>query len=140
MGIPFDELLADFSSGDIGAQDNALRLTEEVFGKQLPCDYKEFLAYSNGGEGYFGKHYLILWKTDELGKFNKEYQVLEYAAGLILFGSNGGGEGFAFDTRVVPYKVVLVPFVGMDLQHAIPVADSFVGLLERMIRTDGPLI
>jgi hypothetical protein len=31
-----------------------------------------------------------LWNIDELGPFNKAYQVEEYAPGLLLFGSSAG--------------------------------------------------
>lgn len=29
--------------------------------------------------------------------FNEEYQVRQYAPGVILFGSDGGGEAYGFD-------------------------------------------
>ena len=51
----------------------------------------------------------------------------------------GGGEGFAFDTRSTPYRVMQVPFIGMSLDDAFFVADSFTRLLERMVEIGGPL-
>lgn len=36
----------------------------------------------------------------------------EFFPGLLLFGSDGGGEGFAFSMRDTPWSVVQVPFSG----------------------------
>lgn len=133
------QLLEDFTLEPAASADN-LRNLRAIKGVELPDDYFSFLAEFNGGEGFIGVEYLILWKTEELEQFNREYEVETYAPGLFLFGSNGGGEGFGFDTKSTPYKVVQVPFVGMDWKHASNVADNFLDLLEKMSRTDGSLL
>lgn len=133
------KLLDDFTAGSYTSSD-VLSDVEESCGISFPEDYRSFFLKMNGGEGFIGEEYLILWKVDELEQFNKEYEVEKYAPGLFLFASNGGGEGFAFDTRSLPFKVVQVPFIGMDLQHATPVADSFLNLFERMYQSDGSLL
>ena len=46
--------------------------------------------------------------------FNRDYEVESYCPELLLFGSSGGGEAYAFDKRSLPWRVVEVPFVGMD--------------------------
>ena len=77
----------------------------------------------------------MLWKIDELLRFNREYEVPEYAPGLFLFGSNGGGEAFAFDLRAEGRNpVVSVPFIGMDVRDALPLAETFDGFLEHLAR------
>lgn len=129
-------LIGDFSFGECASEDALSQLDKLC----LPDDYLSILSESNGGEGFVGEEYFILWKAEELISFNKEYGVEKYAPGIFLFGSNGGGEGFGFDTRTKPYKVVEIPFIGMDLQYATPVADSFTHLLERMKASDGPLL
>ncbi len=139
MSIPLDEILADFSGEAPGSGQNIGEAEKEI-GKPLPADYRAFLLRHNGGEGFIGKHYLILWKTEELAQFNREYEVEKYAPGLVAFGSSGGGEGFAFDTRKAPYQVVQMPFIGMSLSDAVRVADSFEKLLEKMIQSDGSLL
>jgi hypothetical protein len=125
---------------DPAASVESLQQLRAIKGIELPEDYRSFLAEANGGEGFVGREYLILWKVQELESFNREYEVERYAPGLFLFGSNGSGEGFAFDTRETPYKVVQVPFIGMSLECATDVADSFLNLLERMSRSDGSLL
>jgi len=61
---------------------------------------------------------------------NRSYQITEYAPGLLLFGSDGGGEAFAFDIRSGEESIVSVPFVGMDLHLARPVARDFQTFLQ----------
>ncbi|MHC6526848.1 SMI1/KNR4 family protein [Vibrio splendidus] len=129
-------LLDDFSF-EGGASKDALSELDQL---GLPDDFLSIFAELNGGEGFVGEEYLILWKAEELIPFNKEYEADKYAPGIFLFGSNGGGEGFGFDTRSKPYKIVEIPFIGMDLQYATPVAESFTHLLERMKVSDGSLL
>ena len=99
----------------------------------LPDDYLRFLHRFNGREGFVGPHsYVILWRLEELLKCNAGYRVSEYAPGLFFFGSDGGGEGFAFDTRFESKPIITVPFVGMDLslvREIAPDFDKFLDLL-----------
>jgi cell wall assembly regulator SMI1 len=112
---------------------------ESALGTPLPDDYKEFLRRHDGGEGFIGSHYLILWKSAQLKPFNDGYEFQKYAPALVAFGSDGGGDAFAFDTRTNPYPIVLVPFIGMSHEDAYSVASSFPELLQRMKDTPGSL-
>jgi len=103
----------------------------------LPGDYVEFLKLGNGGEGFVGaSEYLILWGAEELVSMNEAYEVQKYVPGLLLFGSNGGGEAYGFDTRSPEWLVVRVPFVGMDWNLAQFVSTSFTALLKRLYETE----
>ena len=119
--------------------EESLENIETKLNIKLPSDYILFLKEANGGEGFIGENYLILWKAEELGPYNHDYQVAEYAPGIFLFGSNGGGEAFGFDTRTHPYKIVQLPFVGMELKYAHCIADSFYELLDKMGSLDESL-
>jgi cell wall assembly regulator SMI1 len=48
------------------ATDAAIRATEKQLNAELPREYKDFLRSSDGGDGFVGKNYLILWRVDEL--------------------------------------------------------------------------
>jgi hypothetical protein len=106
----------------------------------LPIDYVRFLQQMNGGEGFIGEHaYVALWRVEELSERNTGYEVAEFAPGLLLFGSNGGGEAFAFDTRSGQFRIVAVPFIGMDdLSDAIVIATNFRTFLEVLFATGIP--
>jgi hypothetical protein len=108
----------------------AIRQFEIDSGVRLPGDYARFLQKANGGEGFIGNAYVILWRVEELLEMNRAYQVADYAPGLFLFGSDGGGEAFAFDARSDVKPIVSVPFIGMDLNLVHPVAQNFATFLE----------
>ncbi len=133
-----DDLLSEFRRSE-PCPLVALDAAEKALGIDLPADYRAFLGISDGGEGFIGKGYLILWRAAELQPFNRDYEVPTYAAGLVAFGSDGGGEMFAFDYRFQPPPVVMVSFIGMSHDDALVVADSFNSLLARMKRAAGSL-
>jgi cell wall assembly regulator SMI1 len=133
------ERLAGIEGND-GASEAEVKRAEEECKLQFPPDYRNFLVEMNGGEGFIGEHYLMLWKAMELVEFNRDYQVDIYAPGLLLIASNGGGEGFGFDTRDSTLPIVQVPFIGMSLDSAVLVASSFSDLIARMERTSGSLL
>src|SRR5262245_14497856 len=96
-----------------GATASAIEQFEAESGVQLPEDYAQFLRDTNGGEGPMGRDaYVMLWRVEELSSMNKAYMVTLYAPGLLLFGSDGGGEAFAFDLTTHGMPIVMVPFVG----------------------------
>jgi hypothetical protein len=95
----------------------------------LPKSYVDFMLTRNGGEGFIGRSYLVLWKMEELISMNNAYHVAEFASGLFLFGSDGGGEAFGFDTRCEAPGIVSIPFVAMELEDARVVATDFEAFL-----------
>lgn len=111
-----------------GASEALINEAISLLRVSLPSDYLQFLGDHNGGEGFLGDNYLILWRAEELYPFNLEYQVEQYAPGLLLFGSDGGGEGYGFDTRNETMPIIRVPFVGMELRYASNVCRSFTEL------------
>jgi len=112
----------------------ALQHFEKTSGYRLPQDYAEFLERANGGEGYLNPNqYAILWRVEDLARLNEAYLTRKYVPGLLFFGSNGGGEAFAFDQRSNSSPVVRVPFVGMDLGLAEVLAQSFTELIREAL-------
>ena len=114
---------------------NRVQRLEMEAGLKLAIEYKEFLRQQNGGEGFIGSAYVILWRVEDLLAMDESYQVHEYAPGLFLFGSDGGGEVFAFDTRTEAKSIVSVPFIGMGLNEARPVASNFNEFLKVLFKS-----
>lgn len=113
-------------NGNAGVTLSIIGSFQKRFGILLPSDYILFLQHSNGGEGLVGQYsYVIFWKLEELSEFNSAYQVSDYAPGIFLIGSDGGGEAYGFDMNLSPPSIVQVPFVGMDRNHAIVLSDNF---------------
>lgn len=106
-------------------------------GVVLPESYVEFLRAHDGGEGFIGDNYIVFWKAEELVQFNREYEAETYAPGIFLFASNGGGEGYGFDTLDAAKPIVQIPFIGMNRQYCIPVANDLPDLFARLVEQDG---
>ena len=102
----------------------------DFLGMDLPEDYLSFMMKGNGGEGWIGEKYLMLWPIEELLAYHQAYQMSKYAPGFLLFGSNGGLEAFAFDTRIAPVRIVSIPFIGFTPSEAIDLGTSFSHFLE----------
>jgi len=133
--ISDNRLLVRFR-GNPPASSRLLALCQASLGFLLPADYAQFMQKADGGEGFIGKHYLMLWPVAEVIKENTGTYYAEAAPGLLLFGSNGGGEAFAFDTRSVPASFVMVPFIGMELNAAHLIAPTFRSFLEALFYKD----
>ena len=96
-------------------------------------EYSEFMRRSNGAEGTLPNgHYLMLWPIDQLVEANAGYCVSEFAPGLFLFGSDGGGEAYAFDTRDEPMRIVKLPFIPMSHEESKELGTSFEGFLRAL--------
>jgi hypothetical protein len=131
----FDNL-TEFNGNASATNESVLRF-EESIGSKMPEDYLAFLKRFNGGEGYIGDDaYVILWSTDEIICFNREYEVSENCPELLLIGSNGAGEAYAFDRRSKPWHVVQVPFVGMESSLCDDMGRTFSEFIERLARKD----
>jgi SMI1 / KNR4 family (SUKH-1) len=120
-----------------GATDAIISEREKQLGLKLPAEYVEFLKLTNGGEGFIGKNaYVMLWGVTELASMNQSYEVQEYVPGLLIIGSDGGGEAYGFDTRAPQWPIVQVPFVGMTWDVAHPMGESFGAFLKRLYETE----
>jgi len=98
----------------------------------FPPDYVSFLKFSNGAIGRIGHNYLEICKVEEIIQLNEDYSVKLYAPGLILFGTDGGGEGYGFDFRGHDPVVVEIPFIGMDWKEARTKGENFLVFLENL--------
>ncbi len=117
--------------------DSSINEFEKVSGISLPKEYKALLKITNGGEGFIGENsYVMLWALEELLKLNESYDVSRFSPGLLIFGSNGGGEAYCFDTRTEEMSIVQVPFVGMDLDLLQGVADTFENFIEKLYNAE----
>jgi hypothetical protein len=109
-------LLEDFVKNP-GATTEAIDQATSALGIVLPDDYIEVLRYMNGGEGFVGISYLRFYPVERVAPLNQAYAVEEFAPGMLVFASSGGGEAFAFDTRTTPPPIVQIPFIPMDIAY-----------------------
>ncbi|CAN5832956.1 hypothetical protein BH11PLA1_BH11PLA1_01770 [soil metagenome] len=91
----------------------------------------------DGGAGFISRHFVWLDSIDAMISSHVDLREARLdAPELRLFGSNGGGEAYGFDTRTTPWQVVMIPFVVMVWEDSIVLAHSFEGFLERAARND----
>ncbi len=118
-----------------GASKEAIADFLRALGLSVPNEYLDFMQVSNGAEGFVGDGgYVMLWPVQDIVERNQDYKVGDFAPGLLLFGSDGGGEGFAFDTRQDGMPIVSVPFVSMSLDDLWPCGKSFAEFIEYLAR------
>jgi hypothetical protein len=116
------------------AAPQAVELFPKSCAMTVPDDYLQFLRFSNGAMGWLGeKQYLILWPVEKLLENNSSYAVVKCAPNLFLFGSNGGGEAYAFDASS-SMSVVQVPFVPLDPAYAEYLAPTFSNFILSLAR------
>jgi SMI1 / KNR4 family (SUKH-1) len=135
-----EELFANFESNP-PASSALIAQSQRGLNHALPADYVCFLQQMNGGEGALGDNaYLVLWRVEELVEKSVGYEVADRAPELLLFGSNGAGEAFAFDTRSSPPTIIAIPFMGLgDLDDdAIVISTSFRGFLDVLFTSGIP--
>lgn len=116
------------------ADADAIRSFEFAANLKLPSEYLAFLSRTNGGEGFIGQNYVILWRIEQLRDLNKAFEADLFAPGLLLFGSNGGGDAYAFVTLRESYQVVMVPFIGLQLPDAINCGNDFADFIQNLAR------
>jgi hypothetical protein len=99
---------------------------EEKLRISFPQDYVDFMLKTNGGEGTVGEDsYLRLWKIEEIIESNEGYSVEEFAPGLIIIGSDGGGTAYGFDFRSEKPILVAVDFIGLYIDSPFFRTDNF---------------
>lgn len=92
----------------------------------LPQDYAEFLREHDGAEGFIGASYVRFYGRSGFVADNAS-PALDHLVGLVVFGTNGAGEAFAFDRSG---QVVVIPWIG-SREDAIP-QGSFADFIQRL--------
>ncbi len=99
------------------ASPEAIAATERALRVRLPPEYVEFMLTHNGGEGLVGDNgYATFDPIEDLPQNQVDLYGLDHTEGWIVFGTNGAGEGYAFDERG---EVLVVPWIG-SREDAIP--------------------
>lgn len=73
---------------------------EKTLGVLLPLNYKDFLAWSDGGEGDVGDLYLSMWTIEQVIELNALYSITtRMGRDFVGIGTDGGDYCFALDLR-----------------------------------------
>ncbi len=112
-----------------GAGPPELDRIQRAIGMRLPDDYLELVQESDGVEGFVGDNYLAIWPVEHILTYRK---LCDDTPFIVFFGSNGAGEGYAFDMRAVPAPIVNLPFIGMEEKLIRVLGRSILEFLERL--------
>lgn len=110
---------------------NVIRDVEEQLNIKFPEDYIEFMLISNGGEGQINERYLSLWEMESIVDSNgtEGYSILEFAPGLIVIGSDGGGTAIGYDFRNDKPQLIEVDFIGLDIDSPFFSTGNFIDFI-----------
>lgn len=111
-----------------GASIEDIQSAFSPFNFEPPGDYVEFMTETNGSEGRVGRSYLALFSLEELKNRNASTRDIE--PNLLFFGSDRGGEGYAFELDGVPGSIVAVEFVDLDRTRAKRLGCTLLEFLE----------
>jgi SMI1 / KNR4 family (SUKH-1) len=125
-------LIQEYGDPAPGASPEAFSEVEQYFGIKFPTVYRQFMLRSNGAEGLIGESYVVLYPIEELVDINTGYGTSVVTPGMLLFGGDGGGEAYAFDIRKSAMPIIMVTWVSLDFEEALPAGDSFTAFLEAL--------
>ena len=127
---------ADWAGKD-GASEDEIRKLQSRMPIELPASFYNFLRVNNGGEGFASSSpfYFVLFSTEELVSFIDEIEeIRECFPDFIFFGTSGGSDWIAFDTRTgPPFKIISTEVVGWP-EYAIECAADFEAFLQSIGR------
>lgn len=116
---------------DEGVSSEALDAFEKQFGFVLPDGYRRFMQESNGailfvGEAETGSRIAFFdlnWVASNNNSDGHDYP------GYVVFGSDGGGEAYAFDIRSSTTRFVRFPSIGFGEGMIDEAGETFEELL-----------
>ena len=125
------------------ASDNAIDELTAAVGFELSSVYLRLLGEADGGETFLGDDdsdngsYLVLWPSSDVVAMNNEHKISTHAPDFFAFGTNGGGELFAFDTKRKDDAVFMLPEIGLTGNAAMLYCKSFSALIALLPGFDG---
>lgn len=112
------------------ASSEALQALRQAVKAELPSEYFDLLAFSNGGEGPLA---IPPWNfcLDSAEQATKYVLLKNFFEGFFVFGGDGGGELIAFDMRgAKPWPIVSIDAANADLDEGAEViAENFFAFL-----------
>jgi hypothetical protein len=98
----------------------------------LPQDLRAFLAQHNGGLGMLGNRPLDLWSAAQIVQEAESQDVSLAIPGLLLFGSDGGAEGYGYLERLAKRKYGRISLLAAGVHEFEGLADSFEEFLKAL--------
>ena len=110
------------------AQDGAAKEALDAI-PGLPPDLRAFLAGHDGGKGKVGSRPLILWSAEQIAAEAQSQEVSLATPGLLLFGTDGGAEGYGYLPRLQRGKYGRISLLAAGAHEFESLADTLEGLI-----------
>ena len=134
MAESLKELFKDCDLSSPASEDSIRELEEEI-GVHLPVSYVDLLKFSNGVERSVGEDaYIVFWPVEDVAQNNKDYKTEEFIPGLLLIGSDGGGEAIGIDLREKTESLgsyYQIPFITLDWGNASKLGETITELVRK---------
>lgn len=105
---------------------------------KYPDDYLSYVNNLQDNEIFTDSGYIELFPFEELEEINKEYEIEIYAPNFITIGTNGGGVGIFINKE--NNQIFSIPFVGIDENDAVLLANSFSEFIYKFENNDLEII
>jgi hypothetical protein len=96
----------------------------------LPADLRAFLEQHDGGRGKVGNRPLILWSAEQIAKEAQSQEVSLSTPGLLLFGTDGGAEGYGHLSRLRERRYGRIPLIAAGAHEFESLGASLSELLQ----------
>ena len=117
-----------------GAGDERIEQIEEEMDCKLPRDVKAFLREHDGGEGTVGarKRPIELWSIERIRAECEAQEITRAVPGLLLFGSDGGSEGYGWLPRLERGRYGRISLLAAGAHEFESLGESFEELLRAL--------
>jgi hypothetical protein len=127
-------LLRDVRLSPDGVGEERIADVEGQMDCKLPRDVKDFLREHDGGAGTIGprKRPIELWSIERIRGECEAQEVTRAVPGLVLFGSDGGSEGYGWLPRLSRNKYGRISLLAAGAHEFESLSDSFEELLRAL--------
>jgi hypothetical protein len=98
----------------------------------LPPDLRVFLQQHDGGRGKVANRPVILWSAEQIAREAQSQEVSLSTPGLLLFGTDGGAEGYGYLSRLRQRRYGRIPLIAAGPHEFEAMADSLRDLLQAL--------
>lgn len=131
MTEQLEQLLHGVTLEQPGASVEEIDELEEELGVKLPGDLRWLLAEADGGSGTLGgKRPLVLWGAEQIADEAEAQEVSLATPGLVLFGTDGGAEGYAYLPRLQQGRFGRISLLAAGAHEFESLGDTLRELLE----------
>lgn len=119
---PLTEFLMNMNL-EPGASGQEIAELEDKLKVSLPESYKSILRFTDGAGGRIGPEEVLLYPLTQVLHANVQFQ--SFREGLVIFGSDGGGETYVCDP-LGDWSIGMTPWIPMGCKELVPLGRTLM--------------